>query len=62
MDGSRATGGAEACGCHGEGADRPGRGRRVARRLEGVAYRILREPGFVALSLFKRLATRRERP
>jgi hypothetical protein len=39
-----------------------GRGRRAARRVEGLAYRILREPVFVALILFKRLATRRERP
>ncbi len=46
------------------GQDRPCRGglrRRVARRAEGMAYRVLREPVFVALILFKRLATRRER-
>ena len=46
------------------GGDRPcpgGLGRRLARRAEGAVYRVLREPVFVALVLFKRLASRRER-
>lgn len=47
-----------------DGGDRPccadSRRRRLARRVEGAAYRLLREPLFVALVLFKRFATRRE--
>jgi hypothetical protein len=61
MGESRATAGGEGCECQGRDAGLRGRGRRVARRVEGLTYRILREPVFVALILFKRLATRRDR-
>ncbi|MDP7113470.1 MAG: hypothetical protein QGH45_16000 [Myxococcota bacterium] len=62
MGGARSTDEGEGCECAGRDRGLRGRGRRAARRVEGLAYRILREPVFVALILFKRLATRRERP
>ncbi len=61
MDGAGTTACEDRCRCEGRERGLRGRGKRAARRLEGLAYRVLREPVFVALVLFKRLATRRER-
>ncbi len=56
--GSCCRGGESDGGC---GAGDRSRVRRVARRVEGLAYRLLREPLFVALVVFRRFATRRDR-